>query len=63
VPCSGGVARLRHEAGNDAVKHHAVIETLASQLLDARDVIGRQVGAQLDLHRSGLEIENEIVGH
>jgi hypothetical protein len=45
------------------VKHHAVIETLASQLLDARDVIGRQVGAQLDLHRSGLEIENEIVGH
>ena len=44
------IAGLRHEAVDDAVKDDAVIGALARQLLDARDVAGRQVGQQLDHH-------------
>src|SRR5690606_40818779 len=54
-----GAAGLGHEAVDHAVEHDAVIEALACQLLDARDMIGRAVGAHLDddaalrrIHRS-----------
>src|SRR5690606_5228913 len=43
-----GAAGLGHEAVDHAVEHDAVIEALACQLLDARDMIGREVGAHLD---------------
>ena len=41
------------------MEHHAVIEALARQFLDALDMIGRQVGAQRDRHRAVLEIEDQ----
>ena len=41
---AGRIARLRHEARNDAMEHHAVIESFARQLLDARDMVRRHVG-------------------
>ncbi len=34
----GRVAGLRHEAGDDAVEHDAVVELVSDQLLDLRDV-------------------------
>ena len=44
-------AGLRHEAVDDAVEDDAVVEALAHQFLDARDVAGREVGTHLDHHR------------
>ena len=41
-------AGLRHEAVDHAVKHDAVVESLAHQLLDAGDVAGREIGAHRD---------------
>ena len=51
-------AGLRHEAVDDAVKHDAVVEAVAHQLLDARDMAGREVRAHLDddLALGGLEV-------
>ena len=51
---AGGIAGLRHEAVDDAVEHHAVIEALARELLDARDMVRREVGPQLDGDRPVL---------
>ena len=45
-----GITALGHEAADDAVEHQAVIEALAGQFLDPRDVLGRQVRAQFDHH-------------
>ena len=45
------------------MEHHAVIKALAGQGLDALDMVGRQIRAQLDLHRAVLEVENKIVSH
>ena len=42
------VAGLRHEAGDDAVERHVVVVLFARELLDAFDVLGREVVAQLD---------------
>src|SRR6185312_16430205 len=47
------IAGLRHEAVDDAVKDDAVIETLARQLLDARDMVGREIGSELDDDAAG----------
>ena len=58
------VAALRHEAGDDAVERHAVIETFLRQHDDARDMVRRQVRAQLDhdiafgLAGLGLQVRN-----
>ena len=41
-------SRLRHEAVDDAVKDDAVVEAVAHQLLDARDMTGREVGPHFD---------------
>ena len=46
---AGRVAGLRHEAVDDAVEDDAVIEALARQLLDPRDMVGREVGPELDV--------------
>ena len=42
------IAALRHEAGDDAVEHHTVIEAVLGKGGDAFDMAGRQIGAQLD---------------
>ena len=42
------VAGLRHEAGDDAVERHAVVEALARELLQPRRMPRRDVVAQLD---------------
>src|SRR5689334_4670804 len=38
------VAGLRHEAVDDAVERHVVVEAVARELLDARGMPGREVG-------------------
>ena len=45
-PCR--IAALRHEAGDDTVEHDAVVETLVGERGNALDMLGRQVGPQLD---------------
>src|ERR1700704_1136292 len=60
---SGGIAGLRHESGNDAVKDDAVIEAFLGQFLDARDVKGCQIGPERDLHRAGFELHDNGVFH
>ena len=66
---AGGIAALRHEAGDHAVEHHAVVETFLRQLGNPLDMAGRQIGAQLDDHIaalpvSGIERERErLIGH
>ena len=48
----GDVAGLRHEAVDHPVEHHAVVGAGARQLLDAGDVLRREVGPQRDLDRA-----------
>ena len=45
---AGRIAALRHEAGDDAVEYHIVIEAFLRIFDDAGDMAGRKVGAQLD---------------
>jgi len=57
---------LRHETVDDAVKHDAIVEAVAHQFLDARDMPGREVRAHLnnDLAFGGLKRERVLsVGH
>ena len=48
MPVPLRAAGLGHEAVDHAVEHDAVVEAFARQLLDALDVLGREVGAQRD---------------
>ena len=48
---AGRIAALRHEAGDHAVEHDAVVEAVVGQLGDPLDMLGRQIGAQLDRRR------------
>jgi hypothetical protein len=48
-----GATALRHEAGDHAVELDAIVEAFAGQLLDARDMAGGQIGAQLDDNVAG----------
>ena len=58
-------AGLRHEAVDHAVEHDAVVEALLHQRLDALDVLGREVGAQLDhdIALGGFQRQLFFVGH
>jgi hypothetical protein len=56
-----GVAGLGHEALDDAVELDVVVEALLGQQLDALDVLGREVGAQLDEHTAGFQLDDEGV--
>eukprot|EP01089_Gocevia_fonbrunei_P008701 TRINITY_DN20410_c0_g1_i1.p1 TRINITY_DN20410_c0_g1~~TRINITY_DN20410_c0_g1_i1.p1 ORF type:complete len:168 (+),score=12.83 TRINITY_DN20410_c0_g1_i1:247-750(+) len=66
---SGRVAALGHEAGDDAVEDHAVVEAFPGQFGDAGGVTGGQIGAQLDddiaiFAVTGVESESQgFVGH
>ena len=59
APRAGGIAGLRHEAVDDAVEHHAVIEALTRELLDALDVVRREVGAQLHGDRPARRLDDQ----
>src|SRR5260221_2747022 len=56
-----GIAGLCHEAVDDAVEDDAVIEATARQLLDPRDGLGREIGAQFDDDSPGGDVEVESV--
>src|SRR5215475_3149510 len=56
-----GVAGLGHEAVDHAVEEDAIVLALARQLLDLGDVLGRQVGTQLDDDAAVLEVDVERV--
>ena len=45
---AGRIAALRHEAGNDAMEHHAIVKALLRIFDDAGDMAGRKVWTQLD---------------
>ncbi len=45
---AGGVAALRHEAGDNAVEHDAIIKAFARQRRDPLDMSRGEVGAKLD---------------
>jgi hypothetical protein len=63
----GRVAALRHEAGDHAVEHDAVVEAFLRQLADPLDVTRREIGAEADHHvAAAVEAEHEgveFVGH
>ena len=58
---AGGVATLRHEAFDHAVEHRAVIEALADQRLDLRDMHRRDLGEKLDRHAALLDVQIQRV--
>lgn len=43
------------------MEHDAVVEPFPRQLLDPGDVLGGEVGAQLDHHPASFEVEIERV--
>src|SRR6185312_14436870 len=55
------IAGLGHEALDDAVEFQRVIEAGANQLLDASDMIGREIRAQFDGDAALGRIEIERV--
>ena len=59
---AGGVSALCHEAGDDAVEHDAVVEAVVRQLGDARDVLRREITAQLDDDIAAVEGERQGFG-
>ena len=58
---AGRIAGLRHEAVDHAMEHDAVVEPVARQLLDALDMVGREIGPQLDDDAAAVEIEMELI--
>ena len=58
---SGGITALGHEPLDDTMKHNAVIEAFAGQLLDARDVIWGKVGTHSDDDLSVFQIHQQRV--
>lgn len=45
---AGRIAALRHEAGDDAVEHDAIVKAVLGERGDALDMAGGQVRTQLD---------------
>ena len=58
---AGRIAGLGHEARDHAVKLDVVVEAFLGELLHARDMLGREIGPQLDQHAAGLELDDERV--
>ena len=57
-----GIAALRHEAGDDAVEHDAVVEAFFRKALDALDMAGGEVVAQAnDDVAAAVEREGEVL--
>jgi hypothetical protein len=53
--------RLSHEALDDAVEGDAVVELLASELLDPLDMLGRQIRPQFDRYFALRRFDNKRV--
>ena len=64
---AGRVAALGHEAVDHAVEDDAVVKAFLGQLADARDMAGREIGAQPDDDvAAAVEVEDQgvqFVGH
>ena len=59
-----GATALRHEAGDDAVKLHAIVKAFTGKFRDAGYVIGRQIRTQLDNNVSAVERKGKcFIGH
>src|SRR5258706_15717984 len=58
---AGGIACLRHEIRNHAMKNNAIVESLRSKLLDALDMAGCKVRTKRDRDRSGLQLHHKRV--
>ena len=56
---AGRIARLGHEAFDDAVKDDAVVLAFAGELLDLRHMLGREVWTHLDDDAAVLEVDVE----
>src|SRR5205085_4494371 len=54
-------AGLRHEAFDHAMEHDAVVESLAHQLLDPRNVARRKIWPHLDCDRSLRGFEDQSI--
>src|SRR5262249_25826855 len=56
------IARLRHEAGDDAMKFEPVIEALFGELLDVRHRLRREIRPELDddAPRGHIEVESVL---
>src|SRR6202790_4544080 len=54
-------AGLRHETVDHAMEHDAVVESLAHQLLDPRDMSGREIRAHFDGHRPLRGFEDQSI--
>src|SRR5690606_25263409 len=53
------VTALSHEALDNAMKRHAIIEALVREFADALNMVRREVRTELDFHRAGLEFERQ----
>ena len=58
----GRIAGLRHEAVDHAVEDDAVVELALHKRLDLLDVLGREIGAQLDDDLAVLCVEVDDIG-
>ena len=55
------VAGLRHEAFDDTVEWHVIVELFAREQLHAFGMTGRYVGAQCDDNLSARRLDDERV--
>jgi hypothetical protein len=58
---AGGIARLRHEPGDDPVEDEAIIEAALRQGLDLGHMFGREIGPEQDCDTAVLGVEIERV--
>ena len=58
---AGRVAGLGHETVDHAMEDDPVVEALAHEFLDPRDVLGREIRPRLDHYAPALEIEEKRV--
>ncbi len=54
-------AGLRHEAIDDAMEHDAIVEAIAHQFLDTRNMVRREVRTHLDGNGALRGFENQSV--
>ena len=54
---AGWIASLRHKAVDDAMEYNTVVEMLLGQLLNALDMLGREIRPQLDGDAAILRVE------
>ena len=59
-----GATALRHEAGDNAVKLHAVVKAFTNKFGDAGNVVGGKIRTQLDNNIAAIERKSKcFIGH